>query len=111
MKELEKTYGIYLEVDEFVKELKQKLQEINNYKLLYEYVGVELDKEKTELDIVVEAYERAKQKRYIRRPNEKSRVNANNSVNNWRGNWGGRGRGRERGYGEYQNGYGYGQYW
>lgn len=113
MEELEKTYGIYLGVDEFVKELKQKLQEINNYKLLHEYVGVELDKEKTELDVVVEAYERAKQKRYIGGPNEKSRMNANNNMNNWRDNWGGRGRGRGRGrgYRGYQNGYGHSQYW
>ena len=113
MEELEKAYGIYLGVDEFVKELKKKLQEINNYKLLHEYVGVELDKEKTELDVVVEAYERAKQKRYIGDPNEKSRMNANNNMNNWRDNWGGRGRGRGRGrgYRGYQNGYGHSQYW
>ena len=107
MEELEKTYGIYLGVDEFVKELKQKLQEINNYRSLHEYVGVELDKEKTELDVVVEAYERAKQQKYIQDPNEKSRVNAYKHMNYGRGT-GGRGRGRGRGY---QNGYGRHQYW
>ena len=105
MEELEKTYGICLGVDEFVKELKQKLQEINNYRSLHEYVGVELDKEKTELDVVVEAYERAKQQKYIQDPNEKSRVNAYKHVNYGRGT-GGRGRGRG-----YQNGYGRHQYW
>lgn len=106
MEELEKTYGIYLGVDEFVKELKKKLQEINNYGLLHEYVGVELDKEKTELDIVVEAYQRAKQKRYIRDPNEKNNVNEYR-----RDNRGGRGRGRGRAGGRGFRGYGRGQYW
>ena len=109
MEELEKTYGIYLEVDEFVKELKQKLQEIHNYKKLHEYVGVELDQEKNELDVVVEAYERAKKKRYIRDPNEKNRGNAYSQVNYGRGR-GARGRGRGRGRG-YQYGYGYEQHY
>lgn len=101
MEQLEKTYGIYLGVDEFVKELKQKLQEINNYQKLHEFVGVELDQEKTELDVVVEAYERAKRKKYIRDPNEKNRVNEYNHVNYGRGR-GARGPGRGRGYGGYR---------
>ena len=96
LKELEKTYGIYIQVDEFVKELKQKLKEINNYKSLLEYVGVELEKEKTELDIVVEAYERAKKKGYIRDPNERpKKIQYNNMIYGRNFN---RGRGR-RGYG------------
>ena len=117
MKELEKTYGIYMGVDEFVKVLKEKLKEINSFKSLHEYVGVELEQEKTELDVVVEAYERAKKKKYIRDPYEKTRTNAynhNHNYVNYRGNWGGRGRGRgggRRGYGGYQNGYGRDQYW
>ena len=71
LEELEKTYGIYMQVDEFVKELKQKLKKINNFKSLFEYVGVELEKEKTDLDVVLEAYERAKEKGYIRDPNQR----------------------------------------
>ena len=114
MKELEKTYGIYMGVDEFVKVLKEKLKEINSFKSLHEYVGVELEQEKTELDVVVEAYERAKEKKYIRDPYEKIRTQAyNHNHVNYRGNRGGRGRGRggRRGYGGYQNGYGRDQYW
>ena len=110
MEELEKTYGIYLGVDEFVMELKQKLKDINNYKSLHEYLGVELDQQKTELDVVVEAYERAKQKKYIRDPNEKSRMNEYNDVNYRRGR-GGRIRGQGRRYLGYQNGYGRDQNW
>ena len=94
-----------------MKQLKQKLNEINSYKKLHEYVGVELEQEKTELDIVVEAYERAKRKRYIRDPNENNRISTHNNVNYGRGyNRGGYNRrGRGRGYRGYQNGYGYDQ--
>ena len=99
-------------VDDFVKQLKQKLNEINSYKKLLEYVGVELEQEKTELDIVVEAYERAKRKRYIRDPNEINRMSTYNNVNYGRGRGYNRGgRGQRRGYRGYQNGYGYNQYW
>ena len=105
LEELEENYGIYMGMDEFVKELKQKLKEINNFKSLLEYVGVELDKEKTELDVVMEAYERAKKKKYIRDPNEKNKVTTYDNMNYGRGyNRGGRG--QRRGYGRYQNGYG-----
>ena len=111
MEELEKAYGIYLGVDEFVKELKKKLQEINSFKLLHEYVGVELEQEKTELDLVVEAYEKAKQKKYIRDLNEKNRMNSSINLNYKRGKWGARGRGRGKGYRGYQKGYWSSQYW
>ena len=112
IEELEKSYGIYMGVDDFVKQLKQKLNEINSYKKLLEYVGVELEQEKTELDIVVEAYERAKRKRYIRDPNEINRMSTYNNVNYGRGRGYNRGgRGQRRGYRGYQNGYGYNQYW
>ena len=110
IEELEKSYGIYMGVDDFVKQLKQKLNEINSYKKLHEWVGVELENEKTELIIVVEAYERAKRKMYIRDPNENNRMSTYNNVNVRRGHNTG-GRGKRRRYRGYHNGYGYNQYW
>jgi hypothetical protein len=110
IEELEKSYGIYMGVDDFVKQLKQKLNEINSYKKLHEWVGVELENEKTELIIVVEAYERAKRKIYIRDPNENNRMSTYNNVNVRRGHNTG-GRGKRRRYRGYHNGYGYNQYW
>ena len=77
MEELEKNYGIYVEVDSFFLEMKKKLKEIKSYKELYEFIKVDLGKDKTELEIIVEAYEKAKQKRYIRDPNESLRINNN----------------------------------
>ena len=110
MEELEKNYGIYVKVDEFVKELKQKLNEIKTYKSLYEYIGTDLGKDKTELEIIVEGYQRAKENRYIRDPNEQIKINQPNISHQYGYESGRRGRGRGRaaryGYGGYRNGYG-----
>ncbi len=62
---LEKNYGVYLKVDEFMTEIKQKLKEIKSYKMLYEEIGSELGKDKTELEILIESYEKSKEKGYI----------------------------------------------
>ncbi len=59
---LEKNYGVYLKVDEFMTEIKQKLNQIKSYKMLYEEMGSELGKDKTELEILMELYEKAKKK-------------------------------------------------
>ena len=83
--ELEKNYGIYVEVDSFFLEMKKKLKEIKSYKELYEFIKVDLGKDKTELEIIVDAYEKAKQKRYIRDPNERIRTNNNYQVPQYTG--------------------------
>ena len=110
MEELEKNYGIYVEVDSFFLEMKKKLKEIKSYKELYEFIKVDLGKDKTELEIIVEAYEKAKQKRYIRDPNESLRVNNNYQVpqyggyqNDYNNNYGNHNR--------YQNRYNRGRRW
>ncbi len=110
MEELEKNYGIYVEVDSFFLEMKKKLKEIKSYKELYEFIKVDLGKDKTELEIIVDAYEKAKQKRYIRDPNESLRVNNNYQVpqyggyqNDYNNNYGNHNR--------YQNRYNRGRRW
>ena len=110
MEELEKNYGIYVEVDSFFLEMKKKLKEIKSYKELYEFIKVDLGKDKTELEIIVEAYEKAKQKRYIRDQNESLRINNNYQVpqyggyqNDYNNNYGNHNR--------YQNRYNRGRRW
>ena len=110
MEELEKNYGIYVEVDSFFLEMKKKLKEIKSYKELYEFIKVDLGKDKTELEIIVDAYEKAKQKRYIRDPNESLRINNNYQVpqyggyqNDYNNNYGNHNR--------YQNRYNRGRRW
>ena len=97
LEQLEKNYGIYLEVDAFFLDMKQKLKEIKSYKELYEFIKVDLGKDKTELELIVDAYEKAKQKRYIRDPNDNNQVNHNNFNN-----------GSFSGFNRFQNNYGYG---
>lgn len=87
MEELEKNYGIYLKVDEFVQELKQKLNEVKSYKALYEYLETDLGKDKTELEIIQEGYQRAKGKRYIRDPNEQMKANQARARDHRRGGY------------------------
>ena len=62
MKELENNYGIYLDVDTFIKEMNQKLKEIDSLHAMYEYIGTDYGKGKTDLEIVIESYEKAKKK-------------------------------------------------
>jgi disulfide oxidoreductase YuzD len=110
MEELEKNYGIYMGVDAFLEEIKQKLKEIKSFKSLYEFIGTELGQEKTEMDLIVESYEKAKKKRYIRDPNENQRMNNQYQAyqsTSYRGN---RYRGQRNGYG-YGSQYRYNQRW
>ena len=66
LEELERNYGVYIDVDNFIKEMKQKLDEIKSYKDLYAYIGTDYGKDKTELELIIQAYVKAKEKRYIK---------------------------------------------
>ena len=99
MEELKDNYGIYLKVDEFVDQLKLKLNEIKTYKSLYEYIGYESGKDKSELELIIQGYERAKAMRYIRDPNENLRRTMRLPRFNLGFNGRARSRGRGRGFG------------
>jgi hypothetical protein len=122
LEELEKNYGIYLEVDDFIEEMQKKLDEIKTFKQLLEYVGSDFGKDKTDLEIIIEAYDKAKEKKYLKPTNNQINYNQNNIINNnlFRGNnqnnrGRGRGRGSQRGRGgrgrgrgfQYRGGRGY----
>ena len=88
LENLEKNYGIYLDVDIFIKEMQTKLEEIKTFKDLYEYVGSDLAKDKTDMELLIEYYDKAKDKGYLN-----SFDNSRNYIHrNFRG-----GRGRDRG--------------
>ena len=106
LEELEKNYGIYLEVDDFIEEMQKKLDEIKTFKQLLEYVGSDFGKDKTDLEIIIEAYDKAKEKNYLKPTNNQINYNQFNIINNnlFRGNnqnnrGRGRGRGNQRGRG------------
>ena len=110
MEELEKNYGIYLGVDAFLEEIKQKLREIKSFKSLYEFIGTEFGKDKTELELIVDSYEKAKKRRYIRNPNENQRMSNQNQFYQSSSFRGCRYRGQRNGYG-YGDQYRYNQRW
>ena len=81
MEQLEKNYGVYLEVDNFIKKMKTKLNEIKTYKQLFEYLESDFGKNKTNLEIIKDAYEKAKFKGYIERDKiKKKKVNKDNNT-------------------------------
>ena len=65
IKELQKNYGIYLEVDSFIKEMNQALKNIKTYKQFFEYIGSDFGKNMTEEDMIIYCYKKAKEKKYI----------------------------------------------
>ena len=96
MKELENNYEIYLDVDTFIKEMNQKLNEITSLHQMYEYIGSEYGKDKTDLEIVIESYEKARKKGYIGPINNPiyKYYNRGDSDSNGNRDRGGRGGGR-----------------
>ena len=101
MEELEKNYGIYLDVDTFIKDMNKQLKEITNYHDFFEYIGSEFGSDMNDLDILTHCYQKAKEKKYIR-GNFSGDLNLSQSFRG-RGGFGrgrggfGRGRGRGRG--------------
>ena len=91
MKELENNYGIYLDVDTFIKEMKQKLNEIKSLNELYKFIGSEFGADKSDLEIIIESYEKAKSKGYIGHRAVCSQINPEMLGNDIRYNRGGRG--------------------
>ena len=88
LEDLEKNYGVYLDVDNFIKDMNQKLKEIKTYTDFYKYVGTEFGKDKTDLELIIDAYKKAKEKGYIRTKRSLSNtinsqlINSRNLINN-----------------------------
>jgi hypothetical protein len=91
LEELEKNYGIYLDVDNFIKDMNKQVEEIKSYKKLFEYIGCDFGKDKTDMELIIEAYDKAKDKGYIKPIN--NRLSRSNNSNN-SGIRSGSGRGR-----------------
>ena len=104
--ELKKNYGVFLEVESFIKDMKKKLNEIKSYKSLYEYINCNILNDKSEMEYFIESYKKAKDKSYIKEHKYNSSYNnENDSLDNNEiirssnsiFTRGGRGRGRGRG--------------
>ena len=79
--------------------MKAKLNEIKNFKELYNYIGSEFAQDKSGLELLIEGYKKAKQKGYIK-DNKKHNM-MNNRFNDYRMYQ----RGQRNQYG-YRNNYG-----
>ena len=102
MEQLEKDYGIYLDVDNFIKGMKEKLKEIKSYHEFFEYIGSEFGKDKTDKELINEAYEKAIQRGYL-----SNLVFLPSNIGG--GLYSGRGFGRGRGFGMMRGGRGRGR--
>ena len=100
MEELEKNYGIYLDVDNFIKGMKENLKEITSYQQFFKYIGSEYGSDKNDVEIFKDAYEKAEKRGYFN-----NLVFQNNLGSSFYGRGIGRRRGREgrgrRGIGEW----------
>ena len=81
LEQLEKNYGIFLDVDDFIKEMKEKLKEIKSYNQLFKYLGDDFGKNKNDLELIREAYEKAKLKRYVENDRKKKKKEKKAIVN------------------------------
>ena len=97
LENLEKNYGVYLGIDDFLKDMKKKLKEIKSFKELYKYIGSDFAQDKDGFELLIEGYKRAKAKGYIK---DKKKENIRNN---------GYGNGMQRGgyRNQYRNDYGY----
>ena len=77
---LKNNYGVYLEVEHFIKDMKKTMKKIKNYKQLFEYIGSEYGKNKSDLELIKEAFKIAKLKNYIKIEEEEE----NNGINEQR---------------------------
>ena len=101
MKELEKNYGIYLDVETFIKDMNQKLAEVKSYHELFEYIGSDFGKDMNDLDILVNSYKKAKEKNYIKPYNNNNHID-HSGFDRGRGRGRGDFRGRGRGRGDFR---------
>ena len=80
--ELEKNYGVYLDVDNFIKEMNTKISEIKSYKDLFEYIGTDFmkNKYKDDLELIIDSYKKSLEKNYMGNNRQLGRSN-NNLIN------------------------------
>lgn len=109
IRELQNNYGIYLDVDVFIKDMNQQIENIHSYHDFFNYIGSDFGKDMDDLEILTHCYQMAIKKNYIR-------ANNFNISQNYRGRGGynyGRGRGEfmgGRGRGEFRGGRGRGEF-
>ena len=66
LEELENNYGVYMNIEDFMKEINQKIKEIKCYKDLFDFMKADVVfKVEDEYETIIKSYQRAKEKKYI----------------------------------------------
>ena len=126
IEQLKENYGVYLETENFMKEIKTKLSEIKTYNQLYKYLESEFCGNENDVEIIRKVYEKAKAQKYVQAIEEEKSFSSHSSQSTFRIDYiGGRsnfeenhfnrvnnrssynnvGRGYSRGRGYYSRGY------
>ena len=58
-----------MDTDNFIKLMKQKIDEIKSYKQLFEFIGSDFGKNDDEIEILLKTYKKAKPKGYLKQLN------------------------------------------
>jgi hypothetical protein len=109
IRELQNNYGIYLDVDVFIKDMNQQIENIHSYHDFFNYIGSDFGKDMDDLEILTHCYQMAIKKNYIRTNNFNISQNFIGRGRGRGGFIGGRGRGEfigGRGRGEFRGGRG-----
>ena len=113
IRELQNNYGIYLDVDVFIKDMNQQIENIHSYHDFFNYIGSDFGKDMDDLEILTHCYQMAIKKNYIRANNFNISQNFIGRGRGRGGFIGGRGRGEfigGRGRGEFRGGRGRGEF-
>ena len=66
LEELENNYGLYMNIEDFMKEINQKIKDIKCYKDLFDFMKADVVfKVDDEYETLIKSYQRAKEKKYI----------------------------------------------
>lgn len=88
LEELEKNFGVYLEAENFINDLKDKPSKIETFKAFFEFIEVDLikdEKEKTDkyrddLELLMDMYQKAIENGFIEKKEIEHNLNDNNSI-------------------------------
>jgi len=67
LSQLEQNYGVYMNIEDLMKEINQKIKDVKCYKDLFDFMKADVVfKLEDEYDSIIKSYQKAKEKKYIR---------------------------------------------
>ena len=72
IKQVKKNYGVYLDIDNIMKEIKETFLKIKTYNQLYKYLESDFCIDENDVEIIRKVYEKAKEQKYVQANEEQS---------------------------------------